>query len=232
VTTEADTCRKDILPKLYSADWNDEQICEQRTITDGRIVPVRSGFVRKAPRRVDYLLRYERNFPLAVVEAKASYKSAGDGRAPYRVHRVISEWDAAGWRPSKADLDRYARAIPDEEYQTRDFERSVALRARTEAIARHLTEFPKKTDRFAKTIVFCVDQEHPDEIRRALNNLNSDLAVKFPAYVSLLTKATSGAGTWAGSRMLRHKHPRFSPPPNFSPPELTRLPARMSCWPV
>ena len=59
--------------------WNDEQICEQRTITDGRIVPVGSGFVRKAPRRVDYLLRYERNFPLAVVEAKASYKSAGDG---------------------------------------------------------------------------------------------------------------------------------------------------------
>lgn len=79
MTTEADTCRKDILPKLYAADWNDEQICEQRTITDGRIVPVGSGFVRKAPRRVDYLLRYERNFPLAVVEAKASYRSAGDG---------------------------------------------------------------------------------------------------------------------------------------------------------
>ena len=72
MTTEAGTCRKDILPKLYAADWNDEQICEQRTITDGRIVPVGSGFVRKAPRRVDYLLRYERNFPLAVVEAKAS----------------------------------------------------------------------------------------------------------------------------------------------------------------
>jgi type I restriction enzyme R subunit len=107
--------------------------------------------------------------------------------APYRVHRVISEWDAAGWRPSKADLDRYGRAIPDEEYQTKDFERSVALRARTEAIARHLTEFLKKTDRFAKTIVFCVDQEHADEIRRALNNLNSDLAVKFPAYVCRVT---------------------------------------------
>ena len=59
--------------------------------------------------------------------------------APYRVHRVITEWDAAGWRPSKADLDRYGREIPDDEYQTKDFERVVALRARTEAIARHLT---------------------------------------------------------------------------------------------
>jgi type I restriction enzyme R subunit len=84
-------------------------------------------------------------------------------------------------------LDRYGRSIPDEEYQTKDFERSVALRARTEAIARHLTEFLKKTDRFAKTIVFCVDQEHADEIRRALNNLNSGLAAQFPDYVCRVT---------------------------------------------
>ncbi len=51
--------------------------------------------------------------------------------APYRVHRVITEWDAAGWRPSQDELDRYGRAIPDDEYETKDFERVVALRART-----------------------------------------------------------------------------------------------------
>src|SRR5438876_2431755 len=107
--------------------------------------------------------------------------------APYRVHRVISEWDAAGWRPSKDDLDRYGREIPDDEYQTRDFERVVALRARTEAIARHLADFMKKTDRFAKTIIFCVDQEHASEMRQVLNNLNSDLAKKFPNYVCRVT---------------------------------------------
>src|SRR5437867_3596118 len=95
--------------------------------------------------------------------------------APYRVHRVITEWDAAGWRPSKGDLDRYGREIPDGEYQTSDFERIVSLKARTETVARHLTSFLKKTDRFAKTIVFCVDQDHADEMRRALNNLNTDL---------------------------------------------------------
>ena len=82
------------------------------------------------------------------------------------MHRVITEWDAAGWRPSKDELDRYGRPIPDEEYETKDFERAVALRARTEAIARHLTEFLKKDDRFAKTIVFCVDQEHASEMRK------------------------------------------------------------------
>ena len=36
--TEADTCRKFVLPKLYSAGWNDDQISEQRTFTDGRIM--------------------------------------------------------------------------------------------------------------------------------------------------------------------------------------------------
>jgi len=40
---------------------------------------VGKGFVRKPPKRVDYLLRYTRDFPLAIVEAKASYKSAADG---------------------------------------------------------------------------------------------------------------------------------------------------------
>lgn len=95
--------------------------------------------------------------------------------APYRVHRIITQWDAAGWRPSKDDIDRYGRDIPDELYGTVDFERIIALRARTHAIAQHLTDFLKKTDRFAKTIVFCVDQEHASEMRTALNNLNADL---------------------------------------------------------
>ncbi len=114
--------------------------------------------------------------------------------APYRVHRVITTYDAAGWRPSRGDLDRYGREIPDAEYHTGDFERVVALRARTEAVARHLTGFMKKTDRFAKTIVFCVDQEHADEMRRALNNRNADLAREHPDYVCRVTSEEGAIG--------------------------------------
>src|SRR5882724_3291691 len=114
--------------------------------------------------------------------------------APYRVHRIITEWDAAGWRPSKGDLDRYGRDIPDAEYQTVDFERAVALKARSEAIARNLTDFLKKTDRFAKTIVFCVDQEHADEMRRALNNMNDDLVKQYPDYVCRITSEEGSVG--------------------------------------
>ncbi|ACV36398.1 EcoAI/FtnUII family type I restriction enzme subunit R [Accumulibacter sp.] len=107
--------------------------------------------------------------------------------APYRVHRVITSVDAAGWRPSKNELDRFGRKVPDEEYQTKDFERVVALRSRTRAIARHLTDFLKGTDRFAKTIVFCVDQEHAAEMRQELLNLNSDLVSQYPDYVCRVT---------------------------------------------
>lgn len=103
--------------------------------------------------------------------------------APYRVHRIVSDVDATGWRPSKDELDRYGRPIPDEEYETPDFERVVALRARTQAIAQSITGFLRSTDPFAKTIVFCVDQEHADEMRQAINNLCADLAQQHPDYV-------------------------------------------------
>ncbi|MGJ4898649.1 EcoAI/FtnUII family type I restriction enzme subunit R [Bradyrhizobium oligotrophicum] len=107
--------------------------------------------------------------------------------APYRVHRVVTDYDATGWRPSKGELDRFGREVPDDEYHTKDFERVIALRARTEAIARHLTHFLAQTDRFAKTIVFCVNQEHASEMRRALANLNSDLVVAYPDYACRIT---------------------------------------------
>src|SRR4030042_5694532 len=77
--TEADTCRKYILPKLYAAGWSDDQISEQKTFTDGRIVVTGNNCFRKKPKRADYLLRYKRDFMIAVVEAKAVYKNPGDG---------------------------------------------------------------------------------------------------------------------------------------------------------
>lgn len=114
--------------------------------------------------------------------------------APYRVHRIITSADAAGWRPSRDEVDRYGREIPDDEYQTRDFERVIALRARTRAIARHLTGFLRGSDRFAKTIVFCVDQEHAAEMRQELVNLNADLVKEYPDYVCRVTSDEGDIG--------------------------------------
>jgi len=114
--------------------------------------------------------------------------------APYRVHRVMTSWDAVGWRPSQGDVDRYGNEIPDGLYGTAEFERVIALRARTEAIAKHLAEFMRQNGRLGKTLVFCVNQEHADEMRRALNNLNADLVKQYPDYVCRVTSDEGAVG--------------------------------------
>jgi type I restriction enzyme, R subunit len=81
MTTEADTCRKYVLPKLVQAGWDEDprSFTEQKTFTDGRIVLVGDKVKRRPQKRADYLLRYTRDFTIAVVEAKAEYKTPGQG---------------------------------------------------------------------------------------------------------------------------------------------------------
>ena len=145
------------------------------------------------PRREDNIDTYE-YFGDPLYEYSLAQGIDDGFLAPYRVHRVITDTDASGWRPTKGELDRYGREIPDKEYTTPDFERLVALRARTQAIARHLSDFLKQTDRFAKTIVFCVDQEHALEMRLALVNLNADLVQHHPDYVCRVTADEGAVG--------------------------------------
>ena len=70
----------------------------------------------------------------------------------------------------------------------------MALRTRTQAIARHLTGFLKQTDRFAKTLAFCVDQEHALEMRLALASQNADLVRQYPDYVCRVTADEGDVG--------------------------------------
>ncbi|MBM3854674.1 MAG: hypothetical protein FJ399_16235 [Verrucomicrobia bacterium] len=52
--SEADTCRTYVLPKLYAAGWTDDQINEQRTFTDGRIMVAGTKVWRRPQKRADY----------------------------------------------------------------------------------------------------------------------------------------------------------------------------------
>jgi len=104
--------------------------------------------------------------------------------APYRVYRVIPDVDASGLQIDPGVLDRFGREIPPDLYGTKDFERIVSLLSRTEVVAKHLTEYLKRTNRFDKTIVFCVDQEHALDMRIALNNANADLTKIHLHYVA------------------------------------------------
>lgn len=79
--TEADTCRKFVVPKLQAAGWDRDPhaISEQISFTDGRVTVIGSAARRGRGKRADYLLHYTPDFPLAVVEAKKSAKRPGDG---------------------------------------------------------------------------------------------------------------------------------------------------------
>jgi type I restriction enzyme, R subunit len=46
----------------------------------------------------------------------------------------------------------------------------------------------------AKTIVFCVDSEHADQMRQSLNNANADLARQHPDYVVRIVSDEGGVG--------------------------------------
>jgi type I restriction enzyme, R subunit len=114
--------------------------------------------------------------------------------APYRVRRVVLSPDAYGWQPNQGQLDLFGREIPPDLYETRHFERVVSLLARTEVAAKHLTEYLKRTDRMAKTIVFCVDSEHADQMRAALHRANADLTRQYPHYVARIVSVEGDVG--------------------------------------
>ena len=83
-------------------------IAEQHYFTDGRIVLAGRSAKRRQGKRADYILRYTRDLPLAVVEAKAENVPAGEGMQQAREYaiilglhfayatngRTILEWDA------------------------------------------------------------------------------------------------------------------------------------------
>ena len=54
-------------------------------------------------------------------------------------------------------------------------------------VAKKVTEYLKKTNRFDKTIVFCVDIEHANRMRHALALENSDLVLENYKYVMKIT---------------------------------------------
>ena len=119
--------------------------------------------------------------------------------APFRVRHVQTTADAEGWQPAPGQTDRHGQRIPERLYNTEDFDKTLLLRPRTEAIAQNLTESLKE-DPYAKTIVFCVDQEHANTMREILSNLNTEHVQRYPDYVS---RITSNEGDYGRERLSR-----------------------------
>ncbi|WP_245536696.1 EcoAI/FtnUII family type I restriction enzme subunit R [Thiothrix nivea] len=107
--------------------------------------------------------------------------------APYKVVRVDMDVDLQGWRPEKGQHDKHGELIEDRIYNQKDFDRSLVIDERTWLVAQTLSEYLKRTDPMAKTIVFCNDIDHAERMRRALVNLNPEQVAKDQRYVMKIT---------------------------------------------
>lgn len=108
--------------------------------------------------------------------------------APYKVIRISIDKDVEGWRPTKGKKDKQGNLVPDRIYNLKDYDRNLVIDERTLLVAKKVTEFLRNSgDRFAKTIVFCVDIDHAERMRMALANENSDLTSQNSKYVMKIT---------------------------------------------
>ena len=108
--------------------------------------------------------------------------------APYKVIKVHIDRDVEGYRPEAGQVDRDGNEIEDRIYNAKDFDRTLVLDERTKITANKVTEFLKESgDRFQKTIIFCVDEEHAARMRQALINENADLVSANARYVMRIT---------------------------------------------
>ncbi len=108
--------------------------------------------------------------------------------APYKVIRVHIDRDIEGWHPEPGKLDDGGEEVEGREYNITDFDRTLVIKERTDLVAQRITDFLKDSgNRFQKTIIFCVDQEHASRMRQELINKNSDVVTTHPRYVMRIT---------------------------------------------
>lgn len=106
--------------------------------------------------------------------------------APFKVINIKTNI-GEGWRPCKGQLDKYGNEIEDRIYTNSDFDYNIVIEDRIYEVANEITKYLKSTDRMQKTIVFCANEEHAENMRIALNNLNADMCKENPDYVVRIT---------------------------------------------
>ena len=107
--------------------------------------------------------------------------------APYKVIRIALNVDAEGYRPEQGKTDKEGIEVEDRIYNRKDFDRKLVIDERTDIIAKKVTEYLKGFDRFAKSIIFCVDIDHAERMRNAIAKHNADLVSKNYKYVMQIT---------------------------------------------
>ena len=106
--------------------------------------------------------------------------------APFKVINITTNIGDE-WRPRKGQKDIYGNEIEDRIYNNSDYDYNIVIEDRIREVAQEITNYLKSTDRMAKTIVFCANEDHAECMRVALTNANSDMCKKHPDYVVRIT---------------------------------------------
>lgn len=108
--------------------------------------------------------------------------------APYKVISVELDIDKNGYFPPEGMTDIYGNPVEQRLYTQAEFDRKIVVEERREVVAKQTSDFLKTNDmRYAKTIVFCEDISHCQEMVRLLENENADLVAEDPRYVMQIT---------------------------------------------
>src|SRR5947209_1235143 len=129
--------------------------------------------------------------------------------APYRVRRVLmgpkqekGQTEEPEEVETQDDSDIFSR--DEEENALSDNpiieETSATLEARTRVIAQHLAAYMQHSDPLGKTIVFCVDQEHAEKMREALEQTCAEFATQYRGYVERIVSEEGHEGRRALGR--------------------------------
>ncbi|WP_457622547.1 EcoAI/FtnUII family type I restriction enzme subunit R, partial [Persephonella sp.] len=96
---------------------------------------------------------------------------------PYKIYKVLTNIDKEGLKLSGGEeiiYDDEIQTNPEEflkdYYKAEEFEREITLPERTEALCKKFLEIIEKTgDKYSKSIIFCVDTQHAEQVRDTLN---------------------------------------------------------------
>ncbi|QBP18180.1 EcoAI/FtnUII family type I restriction enzme subunit R [Acetilactobacillus jinshanensis] len=114
--------------------------------------------------------------------------------APYSVIRVGTNIDEHGFTPYNGQKDVNGYPIKLQQYNTKDFDRTIIIPQRDMAVAKFVTDYLKKNGRNEKVIIFCMDINHARRMRYALIHFNQDLQHKYnDDYVAQITSGVDDA---------------------------------------
>lgn len=124
------------------------------------------------------------------------------------VEQDSQQGEAETTKPPEA-LELQSETIPtatgeDEDFSTSDNplveETATTMRSRTTALAHHLAAYLQQTNPLAKTIVFCVDQQHAENMRRALERACPEYVMRYRGYIERIVSEEGAEGKRALGR--------------------------------